>query len=81
MDYESARIFQDAERAFAQAKTPEDFLRAAAMHQEILDRDQPYTMLYEPQGLVGASKRLRNIEVNALRALVNLDEWWIAPAK
>ncbi len=38
LDYDSARIFQDAEKAFSSAKSPEDFLKAAAMHQEILDR-------------------------------------------
>jgi len=38
LDYDSARIFQDAEETFATAKSPEDFLKAAAMHQAILDR-------------------------------------------
>ncbi len=40
LDYDSARIFQDAEKAFATAKSPDDFLKAAAMHQAILDRGQ-----------------------------------------
>ena len=38
LDDDSARIFQDAEKAFAQAKSPGDFLKAAALDQEILDR-------------------------------------------
>ena len=38
LDLDSARVFQDAEKTFAQAKSPEDFLKAAAMYQEILDR-------------------------------------------
>mgnify|MGYP000920182306 FL=1 len=38
LDYDSARIFQDAEKTFAAAKTPDDFLKAAAMYQAILDR-------------------------------------------
>jgi hypothetical protein len=31
-------VFQDAERTFSQAKSPDDYLKAAAMCQEILDR-------------------------------------------
>ena len=38
LDYESARIFQYAEKTFATAKMPDDFLKAAALHQELLDR-------------------------------------------
>ncbi len=37
LDLDSVRIFQEAERTFAQAKSPEDYLKAAAMYQEILD--------------------------------------------
>ena len=40
LDLESARVFEAAERTFAQAKSPDDFLKAAAMYQEILDRGQ-----------------------------------------
>jgi len=40
LDLDSARTFQDAEKVFAQAKSPDDFLKAAAMNQEILDRGQ-----------------------------------------
>ncbi len=38
LDLDSARVFQDAEKVFSQAKSPEDYLKAAAMYQEILDR-------------------------------------------
>jgi hypothetical protein len=38
LDLDSARVFQEAEKTFAQAKSPEDYLKAAAMDQEILDR-------------------------------------------
>jgi tetratricopeptide (TPR) repeat protein len=37
---DSARLFQEAEKTFAAAKSPEDFLRAAALYQEILDSGQ-----------------------------------------
>ncbi len=38
LDLNSALVFQEAERTFSQAKSPEDYLKAAAMYQEILDR-------------------------------------------
>ena len=38
LDLDSARMFQQAEQTFAQAKSPDDYLKAAAMDQEILDR-------------------------------------------
>ena len=40
LDLDSARRFQEAEKVFSQAKSAEDFLKAAAMYQEILDRGQ-----------------------------------------
>ncbi len=40
LDLDSARLFQDAEKTFAAAKSPDDFLKAAAMDQAILDRGQ-----------------------------------------
>ena len=45
--------------------------------QEILYEDQPYTMLYEPRGLVGIHKRFANVRVTSLRALDNVHEWWV----
>lgn len=45
--------------------------------QDILYEDQPYTMLYEPRGLVGLHKRFVNVRVTSLRALDNVHEWWI----
>jgi peptide/nickel transport system substrate-binding protein len=45
--------------------------------QKIMDEDQVYSTLYEPRGLVGLSKRFRNVHVTALRALTNLHEWWV----
>jgi len=40
LDLDSARLFQEAEKTFAAAKSPDDFLKAAAMDQAILDRGQ-----------------------------------------
>lgn len=62
------------------ARTMSDFEAARPLWwelQEILHRDQPYTMLYEPRGLVALDKRFQNVEVNALRVYANLDEWWV----
>ncbi|MGO9112953.1 MAG: hypothetical protein ACLP9L_27280 [Thermoguttaceae bacterium] len=38
LDLDSVRVFQEAERTFSQARSPEDYLKAAAGYQEILDR-------------------------------------------
>ena len=40
LDLDSSRLFQEAEKTFAAAKSPDEFLKAAAMDQEILDRGQ-----------------------------------------
>ncbi|MHC5010534.1 MAG: ABC transporter substrate-binding protein [Planctomycetota bacterium] len=45
--------------------------------QIVLYDDQPYTMLYEPRGLVGLSKQFVNVRVTSLRWLDNVHEWWI----
>ncbi len=45
--------------------------------QVILADEQPYTMMYEPRGLVGVHKRFVNVRVTSLRALGNVHEWWI----
>ncbi len=48
--------------------------------QEILDRDQPFTYLWESQRINGASRRLRDIRSNTIFALFDLEEWWLRPA-
>jgi peptide/nickel transport system substrate-binding protein len=45
--------------------------------QEIMHREQPYTMLYEPRGLVALAKRFQDAEMTSLRVLTNLHEWWV----
>jgi len=45
--------------------------------QVILADEQPYTMIYEPRGLVGVHKRFVNVRVTSLRALGNVHEWWV----
>jgi peptide/nickel transport system substrate-binding protein len=49
--------------------------------QRILHEEQPYTTIYEPRGLVGLSKRIRNAKVAAPRPTFNLHEWWIPKAE
>jgi hypothetical protein len=50
LDDDSARIFQDAERAFTDAKSPDDFLKVAALYQEILDRGRTSGAVLYNQG-------------------------------
>ena len=45
--------------------------------QYVLYEQQPYTMVYEPRGLVGLSKKFVNVRVTSLRWLDNVYEWWI----
>ncbi len=46
--------------------------------QRILHEEQPYTFLWEPEKLIGTSRRLRNVQSNALLPLFDLEEWWLA---
>ncbi|MDY7093985.1 MAG: ABC transporter substrate-binding protein [Acidobacteriota bacterium] len=47
--------------------------------QELLHRDQPMTILWEPQRLVGMSWRLQGARPNPISTLHNLHEWWLIP--
>ncbi len=50
VDLELARTFQDAQQAFDEASRPEDFLEAAALYQEILDRGIVSGAIFYNQG-------------------------------
>jgi len=50
LDAESLLLFQRAQAAFDQARTSEDFLRAAALYREILDRPVASGALWYNQG-------------------------------
>lgn len=45
--------------------------------QRIIARDQPICILWEPQRVDGASKRLRDVAPNALSAYFNVRNWWV----
>jgi hypothetical protein len=62
-DSQSVAIFQNAQETFDQAARPEDFLRAAALDQEILDRGVSSAAVLYHQGnaLMRASQRGRAI--------------------
>ncbi len=48
--------------------------------QEIVAEDLPMAFLYYPETLIGASKRLRNVQPHILSPFNNISEWWIDPA-
>ena len=76
VDYADDRVDEIIETA----RVMSDFEKAKPLwfeFQEILRRDQPYTMLYEPIGLVAIHTRFQNVEVNSLRAFANIHEWWV----
>ena len=60
---EAARLFQDAEKAFAEARSADDYLRAAALHQAILDRGETSGAVLYNQGnaLMKAGQRGRAV--------------------
>ena len=47
--------------------------------QEILNRDQPYTFLWESQRMPAINRRLHDVRPNMLFSLSNIKEWWIEP--
>jgi peptide/nickel transport system substrate-binding protein len=49
--------------------------------QEILHRDQPYSLLWESQRLNGINRRVRGAKPNVLFSLFNLEDWWVAPGR
>jgi peptide/nickel transport system substrate-binding protein len=48
--------------------------------QEILHREQPFTVLFVLNYSVGASARLRDVEVDVRGWLISAERWWIAEA-
>ena len=69
LDLDSARVFQEAEQTFSQAKSPDDYLKAAAMYQEILDRGYVSGAVLYNQGnaLMRAGQRGRRLPLTARR--------------
>jgi peptide/nickel transport system substrate-binding protein len=47
--------------------------------QEIIQREQPYTFLWESQRMPAINRRLHDVKPNMLFALANMKEWWIEP--
>jgi peptide/nickel transport system substrate-binding protein len=45
--------------------------------QEILNHDQPYTLLWESQRLNAVNRRVHDVRPNAISSLFNLEEWWV----
>ncbi|MEM9293284.1 MAG: ABC transporter substrate-binding protein [Acidobacteriota bacterium] len=47
--------------------------------QVILQQDQPQTILWEPQRLVGVNRRIRDATPTSIATLDDLQYWWIGP--
>ena len=45
--------------------------------QTVIDRDQPYTLLWESQRLNVVNRRVHDVRPNSGSSLANLDEWWV----
>ena len=80
VNFQNARV----DAIIDEARVMSDFEAARPLWyelQDILHAEQPYTMLYEPRGLVALHERFQGVEMNALRVYANLDEWWVPPAQ
>ncbi len=75
-DYKNPRLDELIEKGRALPNV-EDARPLWHEFQDILYKDQPYTMLYESRGLVGINKKFTNVKVTSLRYLRNVHEWWI----
>jgi hypothetical protein len=60
------------------ARTAEEAMPIWHEYQEILHREQPYTLLFALNYSVGASRRLREVEVDVRGWLLSAERWWIA---
>jgi ABC-type transport system substrate-binding protein len=47
--------------------------------QQMVQRDQPVTFLWESQRLTAVNKRVKNVHPTAIGSFSNLKEWWIEP--
>jgi len=59
--------------------------RAAALplwrrYQALIARDQPVTLLYFSNRLVGVSRRVQDVHLDARGDWVGIDRWWILPS-
>ncbi len=71
----------EVDRLLAQIRAQTEPMHAKPLFlrvQQILYRDQPFTLLWEPQRVDGASRRLQSAAPNALSSLFNVREWWVA---
>jgi peptide/nickel transport system substrate-binding protein len=69
---------EEADKLMEQARLEFDRDKRTKMYyrfQEILQEEQPYTLMYNPQALVAVDKRFRNVRVYK-RGLVSR-EWWV----
>jgi peptide/nickel transport system substrate-binding protein len=58
--------------------------RAAALplwrrYQALIARDQPVTLLYFSNRLVGVNRRVHDVHLDARGDWVGIDRWWITP--
>lgn len=72
----------EVDRLIEQSMSQPDILEARPYLyklQEIIQRDQPMTFLWESDRLVVVNKRVKNCKPTAAFSFFNLKEWWIEP--
>jgi peptide/nickel transport system substrate-binding protein len=75
--YSNPRVDELIDRGLA-ARTADEAKPIWHELQTILHEEQPYSILYELAYSVGASKRIRGIEIDVRSWLLNIEDWWIA---
>ena len=67
--------------AIRDARTLEEAKPLLDQLQVAVQRDQPYTFLWQSRRLVGVRDRLRDVDPNHLFTLFNARRWWIEPPR
>lgn len=49
--------------------------------QEIFEEEQPQTILWEPQRVIGLSRRIQDAHPTAIGTLQNIQDWWVLPER
>jgi peptide/nickel transport system substrate-binding protein len=49
--------------------------------QQLIHRDQPMTFLWESKRLSAVNRRVHDVKPTVLFSLINLEDWWVGPAR
>jgi peptide/nickel transport system substrate-binding protein len=73
----------EADRLIEEIRKVSDLARAKPLLdrlQAIIHHDQPFTFLWEPQLVLGISRRLHNVRPTMIDVFFGAREWWLEPS-